>query len=93
MAQTALFIAGSAAGNLILNRLVSKGALKAVLVAFGGLSFARFWGEFSHHPSIMSLLFFPRGLDEMGFEASGELRESAADRQFVSSGNTDIHAT
>ena len=46
MAQTALFIAGSAAGNLILNRLVSKGALKAVLVAFlvafGGLSFARF---------------------------------------------------
>jgi len=41
----------------------------------------------------MSLLFFPRGLDEMGFEASGELRESAADRQFVSSGNTDIHAT
>jgi hypothetical protein len=34
MAQTALFIAGSAAGNLILNRLVSKGALKAV---FGGV--------------------------------------------------------
>jgi hypothetical protein len=28
----------------------------------------------------MSLLFFPRRLDEIGFEASGELRESAADR-------------
>jgi hypothetical protein len=40
-----------------------------------------------------SLLFLPRPLDEIGFEASGELRESAADRQFVSSGNTDIHAT
>jgi hypothetical protein len=41
----------------------------------------------------MSLLFFPRGLDEIAFEACFCPSESAADRQFVSSGNTDIHAT
>jgi hypothetical protein len=52
----------------------------------------RFWGEFSHHPSIMSLLFFPRGLDEMGFEVLGEPRESAGHRWLMPSGNTDIHA-
>jgi hypothetical protein len=41
----------------------------------------------------MSLLFFPRGLDEIGFEASGELRESAADRQFIARRNAGIQAT
>jgi hypothetical protein len=41
--------------------------LPMILVAFGGLSFGRFWGEFLHHPSIMSLLFFPRPLDEIAF--------------------------
>jgi hypothetical protein len=30
-----------------------------------------------------SLPFLPRPLDEIAFEASGELRESAADRQFM----------
>jgi hypothetical protein len=41
----------------------------------------------------MSLPFLPRPLDEIVFEASGELRESAADRQFMPTGNTDIQAT
>jgi hypothetical protein len=41
----------------------------------------------------MSLLFFPRGLDEIEFEASGELRESAADRQFIARRNAGIQAT
>jgi hypothetical protein len=26
-----------------------------------------FWGQFSHHPSIMSLPFLPRPLDEIAF--------------------------
>jgi hypothetical protein len=41
----------------------------------------------------MSLLFFPRGLDEMGFEVLGEPRESAGHGSLMPSGNTDIHAT
>jgi hypothetical protein len=67
--------------------------LLMILVAFGGLSFARFWGEFSHHPSIMSLLFFPRPLDEIVFEVLGEPRESAGHGSLMPSGNTDIQAT
>jgi hypothetical protein len=67
--------------------------LGSILNPLGGLSFARFWGEFSHHPSIMSLLFFPRGLDEIGFEVLGEPRESAGHGSLMPSGNTDIHAT
>jgi hypothetical protein len=40
-----------------------------------------------------SLLFLPRPLDEIAFEASGELRESAADRQFIARRNAGIQAT
>ena len=40
----------------------------------------------------MSLLFFPRGLDEIGFEVLGEPRESAGHGSLMPSGNTDIHA-
>ena len=36
--------------------------------------------------------FLPRGLDEIPFEASGELRESAADRQFIARRNAGIQA-
>jgi hypothetical protein len=38
------------------------------------------------------LPFLPRRLDEIGFEASGELRESAADRQFIARRNAGIQA-
>jgi hypothetical protein len=41
----------------------------------------------------MSLLFFPRGLDEIVFEVLGEPRESAGHGSLMPSGNTDIHAT
>ena len=41
----------------------------------------------------MSLLFLPRRLDEIEFEASGEPRESAGHGSLMPSGNTDIHAT
>jgi hypothetical protein len=40
----------------------------------------------------MSLLFFPRGLDEIGFEVLGEPRESAGHGSLMPSGNTDIQA-
>jgi L-alanine-DL-glutamate epimerase-like enolase superfamily enzyme len=41
----------------------------------------------------MSLLFFPRGLDEIRFEECLEPDESAGHRWLMPSGNTDIHAT
>ncbi len=49
--------------------------------------------DFSHLSSIMRLLFFPRGLDEMGFEVLGEPRESAGHGSLMPTGNTDIQAT
>ncbi len=49
--------------------------------------------DFSHLSSIMRLPFLARRLDEIGFEASGELRESAADRQFIARRNAGIQAT
>jgi hypothetical protein len=40
----------------------------------------------------MSLLFFPRPLDEIVFEVLGEPRESAGHGSLMPTGNTDIQA-
>ncbi len=41
----------------------------------------------------MSLLFFPRPLDEIAFEVLRDLRESAGHGSLMPTGNTDIQAT
>jgi hypothetical protein len=41
----------------------------------------------------MSLLFFPRRLDEIVFEVLGDLRPSVGNRQFIARRNAGIHAT